>query len=319
MERPGDILALAEETFPRLYGERIEPILKAREVERLAAIDTFWQRAGLGALATLGVVALAVFLAFNFELAIFAGLATAMLAGAWATAPARAVALAAKKQALEAIAGAINCSYALDTFPPDGMEQFTHWQLVPTGDRATFQDRFAGAHHGCNFAFFDGHVQKKVRTRRGSRWETLFRGQLICIDFPKRFLGTTVIHRDAGMLNFMQAWGSSLQRVGLGESRLEKAFEVFSSDQVEARVLIHPVFMERLLELETRFHGKQLRCAFTAGQLLVAIEGGDRFELGSMFKSLLDEAKVQAILQDVSEIMKLIDAVLTAERGALPA
>lgn len=319
MERPGDILALAEETFPRLYGERIEPILKAREVERLAAIDTFWQRAGLGALATLGVFGLARLLAFELDLSLFAATATGIAAGTWAMAPARAVALAAKKQALEAIAGAINCSYALDTFPPDGMEQFTHWQLVPTGDRATFQDRFAGAHHGCNFAFFDGHVQKKVRTRRGSRWETLFRGQLICIEFPKQFSGTTLVHRDAGMFNFIGAWGTSLQRVGLGESRLEKAFEVYASDQVEARTLIHPVFMERLLELEAQFNGQQLRCAFVSGRLLVAIEGGDRFELGSMFRTLLDEARVQVILKDVSEIMKLIDAVLTAERGILPA
>jgi len=318
MERPGDLLALAEETFPRLYGERIEPILKAREVERLAAIKTFWQRAGLGAIAVLGVFWLTSLFSLGFDLAIFAALATAMATGAWAMAPASAVAAAAKKQALEAIAGAINCSYTLDSFAPDGIEQFTQWQLVPTGDRATFHDRFAGTHHGCSFAFFDGHVQKKVKTRRGSRWETLFRGQLICIEFPKRFLATTVIHRDAGMLNFMQVWGSSLQRVGLGESRLEKAFEVFSSDQVEARVLIHPVFMERLLELETRFHGKQLRCAFTTGQLLVAIEGRDRFELGSMFTTLLDEARVRVILTDLSEIMKLIDAVLTAERGALP-
>jgi len=319
MERPIDLLALADETFPHLYRERIEPILKDREVERLAAVATFWRRAGLGALATLGVVALAFFLAFNFDLAIFAGLATGMLAGAWATAPARAVALSAKKHALEAIAGAINCSYALDTFPPDGMEQFTHWQLVPTGDRATFQDRFAGAHHGCSFAFFDGHVQKKVRTRRGSRWETLFRGQLICIEFPKQFSGTTLVHRDAGMFNFIGAWGTSLQRVGLGESRLEKAFEVYASDQVEARTLIHPVFMERLLELEAQFNGQQLRCAFVSGRLLIAIEGGDRFELGSMFRTLLDEARVQVILKDVREIMKLIDTVLTAERGILPA
>lgn len=318
MERPGDLLALAEETFPRLYGERIEPILRALEGERVAVIDTFWQRAGLGAIAVLGVFGLALLLAFEFSFALFAALATGMAAGAWAMAPARALAVTAKKQALEAIAGAIQCSYSLESFVPDSMEQFNQWQLVPTGDRATFQDRFAGKHHGCSFVFFEGHVQKKVRTRRGSRWETLFRGQLICIDFPRRFLGTTVVYRDAGLLNFMQGWGSRLQRVGLGESRVEKAFEVYASDQVEARALIHPVFMERLLELEARFRGKQLRCAFTAGQLLIAIEGGDRFELGSMFKTLLDEARVRVILTDVSEIMKLIDAVLTAERSALP-
>ena len=37
-----------------------------------------------------------------------------------------------------------------------------------------------------------------------------------------------------------------------------------------------------------------------------------------MFKPLLDEAPIRQVLQDISEIMKLIDSVLTAERGALP-
>jgi hypothetical protein len=76
--------------------------------------------------------------------------------------------------------------------------------------------------------------------------------------------------------------------------------------------------MERLLELEQQFSGKNLRCAFNAGQLLLAIEGGDRFELGSMFRSLIDETRVQRILRDLSEIVRVIDAVLTAERSALP-
>jgi hypothetical protein len=76
--------------------------------------------------------------------------------------------------------------------------------------------------------------------------------------------------------------------------------------------------MERLLDLETQFKGKNLRCAFFQGQLLVAIEGGDKFEMGSMFRTLLDEKRVRQVVQDIAEIMRVIDAVLTAERGVLP-
>jgi hypothetical protein len=76
--------------------------------------------------------------------------------------------------------------------------------------------------------------------------------------------------------------------------------------------------MERLLELETAFKGKNLRGAFAEGDLLIAIEGGDKFEVGSMFSNLNDIARARTIVGDVAEIMRLIDAVLTAEQGALP-
>jgi hypothetical protein len=76
--------------------------------------------------------------------------------------------------------------------------------------------------------------------------------------------------------------------------------------------------MERLLDLEARFKGKNLRCAFYQGQLLIAIEGGDKFEIGSMFRTLLDEKRVRQVVEDLAEIMRVIEAVLTAERGILP-
>jgi hypothetical protein len=37
-----------------------------------------------------------------------------------------------------------------------------------------------------------------------------------------------------------------------------------------------------------------------------------------MFRTLLDEKRVRQVVQDIAEIMRVIDAVLTAERGVLP-
>lgn len=313
-----DLAAFTDQKFPNLYRDRIEPLLGAREAYRLQAISVFWRRGSLGAGAALLLVLPVHVWTGDIQLALFFGAVALIAAGSWAYAPVHAVGLETKQQALSAIAEAIECTYQLDGVEPAGLEQMRTLQLLPTGDRARFHDHFAGHHHGCSFTFCDGLVEQQVSSRRGKRWVTMFRGQVIHIDFPKRFRGTTVLHRDAGMLNFLGAWATRLQRVGLVDSRLERAFEVYATDQVEARDLIHPVFMERLLELEQQFKGKNLRCAFTQGKLLIAIEGGDRFELGSMFKTLLDEAPIRQVLRDISEIMKLIDSVLTAERGALP-
>ena len=313
-----DLAAFTDQKFPNLYRDRIEPLLGAREAYRLQAISVFWRRGSLGAGAALLLVLPVHVWTGDIQLALFFGAVALIAAGSWAYAPVHAVGLETKQQALSAIAEAIECTYQLDGVEPAGLEQMRTLQLLPTGDRARFHDHFAGHHHGCSFTFCDGLVEQQVSSRRGKRWVTMFRGQVIHIDFPKRFRGTTVLHRDAGMLNFLGAWATRLQRVGLVDSRLERAFEVYATDQVEARDLIHPVFMERLLELEQQFKGKNLRCAFTQGKLLIAIEGGDRFELGSMFKTLLDEAPIRQVLRDISEIMKLINSVLTAERGALP-
>jgi hypothetical protein len=191
-------------------------------------------------------------------------------------------------------------------------------QLLPSCDRSNYQDRFAGSHRGCDFSFCDGHLEQRVKTKNGSRWHTVFRGQLVRVAFPKDFGGITVVRRDAGIFNILQRWTTSLQRVGLGDSRLERAFEVYSNDQVEARYLIHPVFMERLLELETQFRGKKLRCAFVAGDLLIAIEGGDKFEIGTMFARLDDISRARGLCADIVGILRVIEAVLTAEQSALP-
>lgn len=314
-----DVMSLAGDGLNTLYAERIEPILRAQEEGRGAAMGTYRMRVILGVMAAIIVGAITAWISENdvWNMLIFGGVT---FAGAhwWAYQPLQEVATNTKQQSLTAIADAIGCNFALNGFEPAGAEQLSELQLLPSCDRSTYEDCFDGKHSGCEYAFYDGHLERKVKTKNGHSWQTVFRGQLIRIAFPKKFHGKTIVKRDAGMFNFMQRWMTSLQRVGLGDSRLEKAFEVYSDDQVEARYLIHPVFMERLLDLEKRFEGKNLRCAFVDGDLLIAIEGGDKFEIGSMFANLDDIKRVRTIVDDIAGIMHVIDAVLTAEQGALP-
>lgn len=316
-EKPLNLLSLDEAGFDALYAGRIAPIFAAREGERRAALRQFIWRM-IAAVAVAVVVGWLVGGGDVWDGLIWGGFTLA--AGSYvAYLPLEAVARRTKSESLDAIAKAIGTVYLPAAFATSEIERFRTVSLLPGAERDTFEDLFEGAYRGCAYRFFDAHLENKVRSRNSSRWVTVFRGQVIRIAFPKRFHGLTVVRRDAGLFNAVHRWMTTLQRVGLGDSRLERAFEVYSNDQVEARDLIHPVFMERLLALEQRLHGAKLRCAFQDGDLLIAIEGDNRFEIGSMFEPLNDPARMRSVIDDIAEILRIVDAVLTAEEGALPA
>ncbi len=220
-----DLLSLSEEALARLYAERIEPILRTQESERGKAMIVFRGRAVLVVLGAMAAAALAWWLFQDIFYVLFAGVGIGSIGLVYAYQPLQEVANATKQQSLTTIAEAIGCDYRLAGFQTAGVRQLEELKLLPSCDRASYQDCFSGKHAGCAFSFHDGHRERRVKTKNGERWDTVFRGQLIRVAFPKQFLGTTVIRRDAGLFNFMQRWFTELQRVGLGDSRLEKAFE----------------------------------------------------------------------------------------------
>ena len=121
--------------------------------------------------------------------------------------------------------------------------------------------------------------------------------------------------RDAGLFNRFGG-GRGMARVKLESKAFEDAFEVYSTDQVEARYLLTPDLMQRLIELEKVFRGGRLRCAFQTNELLIALEGGDLFEPGSMFTPLDNPDRVRELLDDFAAIFNLIDSFADPERVA---
>ena len=69
----------------------------------------------------------------------------------------------------------------------------------------------------------------------------------------------TIIRRDMGKVNPKAVQG--LKRVGFASSQFEGLFEVYSDDQVEARYLITPDFMERLIAFSDDYLGRNVQCA----------------------------------------------------------
>ena len=94
---------------------------------------------------------------------------------------------------------------------------------------------------------------------------------------------------------------------------MEKAFQVYSTDQVEARYLITPDRMERLVALERHFKGGKLRGIFEGDHLTLALEAKDQFEAGSIWKPLYNPQRYIRALTEIGLVCDVIDGFLTRE------
>lgn len=99
-----------------------------------------------------------------------------------------------------------------------------------------------------------------------------------------------------------------LNRVNLEDPKFNNKFDVYSSDQVEARFWVTPAFMERFQNLKTVFNAKKAKCSFYDNKIMIAIDTNKNvFEIGEVYKSLENPETIRTFCNEVSSINKMID------------
>lgn len=173
--------------------------------------------------------------------------------------------------------------------PDEGISQrqFEDSGLFSTRpDRYRSEDRISGRIDRTDFVCSEIVAEERQVTvdskgRRHEQWVDIFRGFFFIADFQKDFQGRTVVCRNSWF-----RWPSS-RRVKLENPAFEKRFDTYSTDQVEARYLLTPGMMERLLALDDRFPGK-ITLSFVDSRIVVAIpDAKDHFETG-IWRNQLD-------------------------------
>ncbi len=304
--------------FAERFSSTIQPALAARESDRQNAVSK--QRNFTIGGVVLGIVIFAAFAYFmQDDGMIFGGIIGVVAAiglFAWGSMALNKLGKETKLMLVEPVTSEFGMDYQLQPLEPPVIHTFRSLGLVPSWDRSKYEDRLTGSRNETPFEFFEAHLEEKRTTTDGkgrtrTTWVTVFRGQCLIVKFHKQFNGVTKVFRDKGMFNIF----GKLAQMGKGEKvRLEdpvfeKAFEVYSTDQVEARFLLTPDFMERLVGLERAFKGKQVRCAFAGGEMFLACEGANLLEVGSMYRSMDDLGRVREMLVDFAAIFLLIDAM----------
>lgn len=298
--------------FEAFFEQSIVPYLAEKESARAAAVTNVLILGAATAVLAGTFFFFGPFGAENFRVAIFTGIGGAALA-AWLLNRTRAD---ITHGLLERIASQFNFSYRGKLARPDYYDRFRALKLLPNHNREAWEDEILGAHAGSGFTLCEAHLKYKSSGKNSST-RTVFHGQLLIIDYPKHFLGKTVLLRDSGLLNALGRPGKEFSRVGLASPEFEKAYEAWSTDQVEARDLLDPVVLERFQELERLYKGKKLRAAFEEGSLLIAIETGDRMTIGTMFAPLPGAGRVETILAEFDVVFDLIDVLLKRLDGRI--
>ena len=193
------------------------------------------------------------------------------------------------------------------TYSPNngvGEDLFRNSGLFTSPDRYHAEDLIEGCLDKTSFICSEVHAEERRArsTKNGVQyyWEDIFKGFLFIADFHKEFQGETTILRNSF---FKVKMGAS--RVKMENPDFEKVFDVFSTNQIEARYLITPSMMERMLKLDSNFK-KGVTISFRNSTILVAIpDSKNRFE-ADVWSSLND---MSILKSDFSVLQSLLDIV----------
>lgn len=189
--------------------------------------------------------------------------------------------------------------------PESFLRPFEECHLLPGYDRVSLEDHVRGEVTGVPFELAEAFLEKKVRRDKRDDYDLVFRGLVARYRFPKRFSGRTVVRGDRGLLNALGHAGVRGERVRLEDPRFEEMFEVFSDDQVEARYLLTPAFMERLSSLGEKSEAP-LQAAFDGEELLLVIDGRrGYFAQPSSWHDLRRNDHIHAFVEDIAFIREI--------------
>lgn len=122
---------------------------------------------------------------------------------------------------------------------------------------------------------------------------------LILIVFTLTYLFTKYIYKTTE---------EALDEVKLEDPVFNKRFNVYSSDQVEARYLVTPAFMKRFYDLKVAFKSKNIKCSFYGDKLMIAINTDKNlFEIGNLFKTLNDPSSINDFFRELNSIYSMVE------------
>lgn len=163
--------------------------------------------------------------------------------------------------------------------------EFRNSGLFRHPDRYSSEDYIHGTIGETALRFSEVHAEyREVRSdgkNTRTEYHTIFKGLFLVADFNKHFQGTTYVKPDVAEKMFGR-FGQSLQQLGasfsfgarelvrLEDPEFERTFVVYSTDQTEARYILSPALMERLLKFRARCN-TDIHLAFIGGQMILAI------------------------------------------------
>jgi hypothetical protein len=192
--------------------------------------------------------------------------------------------------------------------------------LFPTSyDRSSASERIEGSLGKTKFVAMNIATDKEHRTKDSSgktriRYESVYRGLLVQADFNKKISGRTSVRTDSGerfvgglarTAQRLKATFSKTSLIELENPDFESVYQVHSTDAVEARYILTPIFMERILALRQK-RGVGFQIAFQDSKVIVAIPASSEL-YNAPFDLMNISASAERMMAEIFEVLELIE------------
>lgn len=173
--------------------------------------------------------------------------------------------------------------------------------VVPKFTSESYDDIFNGSYKGVGIEI----IEPEYEIGSGKSRRTVFDGVIVKLEMNKSFTGHTVI-KPNGLMHISPS--HELRFTELEDVEFNKKFDVYTNDEVDARYLITPTFMERLKNMKTAFDASSVSCAFYGNLLIVALPTyKDIFSICSLVKPIDDKEQYIQMYKEIESIVKLVD------------
>lgn len=186
-------------------------------------------------------------------------------------------------------------------------------------DRYKTEDMISGTVDKTFFYFAEAHAEYKTETQSKSgtqtHWHTIFKGIIFVADFNKKFNASTVV-RPKNFGNAMGAWFSknlfnfgNQEIIQLENTEFNNNFVTYSNNQIEARYILTPAMMERILELNSK-SDETISMSFINSKMYIAFPLSTNYFEPPIHNSLLDTDLLQkdlSIVQFMHDIVHEMD------------
>lgn len=211
-------------------------------------------------------------------------------------------------------------------YNPEGgvsQSQFQASRIFLQGiDRYSREDGVAGALDKTRIEFSEVHAEYKTTTtdkdgHRHEHWHTIFRGLFFIADFNKDFKGLTVVVPDVAERALGKWLGQMLQSINISrqgqlikleDPEFERLFAVYGDDQIEARYILTPALMQRIVEYR-KHTGRDVSLSFNRSNIYVAVSSDKNMFEPRLFRSLLDFAVAQEYFHDLDIAVSIVDSL----------
>jgi hypothetical protein len=182
-------------------------------------------------------------------------------------------------------------------------------------DNYLSEDFFCGKSGATSFEFSEIDASYETKDIRGdTKVCQVFRGIYFIADFNKHFRTRTIVIPDTGEKGrgffswlFQSSESSRGRRIRLEDPEFEREFDAFGDDEVEARYILTPALMARILALKSR--SGQVALSFLNGQVHVALGVARNLFEPSVFTRVSDARQVAEFLNDLRSILGIIEVL----------